>query len=345
MKKIGFLLGSLAGAGAEKTILTLTRALRIEGADVTLFLLESNSDYALVEDEKIRIVNGDNRKQKQLNLQDVSKQGGFDLFVTSRCEYYDFIVANKVYCSVHITPTAWITNPKWQFWEIFRKKIKLRRKFKNKNLIALSEGIKNDLVDNLGVSLELVKLINNPFDIQTMKQQSLLDGNLPETPYIVYVASFIPRKRHKDLIKAFSAMKDRNHHLVLLGKGILENELKLLAKSLGISNRIIFWGWDSNPYRIVKNSDLSVLSSEAEGLPRTLVESMLLGVPVVSTDCPSGPNELLTGEFNPYLVPVGNVPALQEAMDLALTEFPDYSSLNLERFEARYVAKRYLREL
>jgi glycosyltransferase involved in cell wall biosynthesis len=345
IKKVGFLLGSLAGAGAEKTILTLSRALRDEGADVTLFLLDSTSDYSLLDGEKVFLVEGESRQQKQKSLYELSVKGSFDLFVTSRCEYYDFIEANIVYCSVHITPTAWITNPKWQFWEIIRKKIKLRRKFQNKNLIALSEGIKNDLVNNLGVNSERVRLINNPFDIQSMNQQAMLEGELPDKPYIVYVASFIPRKRHKDLLHAFAKMNDKRHQLLFLGKGTLENELKMVAESLGIAERVVFWGWDSNPYRIVKNAALSVLSSEAEGLPRTLVESMLLGVPVVSTDCPSGPNELLTGVFKPYLVPVGGVDEMQKSMDLALNKFPSYSLLNLDRFEAREVAKRYLKEL
>jgi glycosyltransferase involved in cell wall biosynthesis len=344
-KKVGLLLGSLAGAGAEKTILTLSRALRSEGADVTLFLLDSMSDYALLEDEQICIVEGKNKKQKQKHLNVLSKEGKFDLFVTSRAEYYDCIVATKMYCSVHITPTAWITNPKWQFWEIIRKKSKLKRKFRHKNIIALSAGIKNDLVNNLGVKPELITLINNPFDIHAMNILASRNGNIPIKPYILYVASFIPRKRHVDLLNAFAQMKDKTHDLVLLGKGGLELELRKLVISLGLSKRVIFWGWDDNPYCVIKNSALSVLCSEAEGLPRTLVEAMLLNVPVVSTDCPSGPSELLEGEFSNYLVPVGNIDKMQQAMDLALHYFPDYAQLNLQRFQASNVAKRYLSEL
>ena len=87
---------------------------------------------------------------------------------------------------------------------------------------------------------------------------------------------------------------------------------------------------------------MSVLASEAEGSPRALIESLLVGTPAVASDCPSGPSEILTGSLAPYLTPVGDIQALTNAIELALNTYPDIPSEIARRFDSAVVAKQYI---
>ena len=85
-----------------------------------------------------------------------------------------------------------------------------------------------------------------------------------------------------------------------------------------------------------------MLVSEAEGMPRSLVESMIIGTPVISTDCRSGPREVLTEPFSEFLVPVGDITAISQAMEKALESFPDLNHFQKNNFDSKLVAKQYI---
>lgn len=340
--RIGALLGSLNGAGAEKTILTLCTEFARMGHQVDLVTLSAHADYLLPGNLQQIVIGTNNKKKARPELSRITRDGEYDFFVTSKPEFYDVIHARQKVCSVHITPTAWITDPKWKFLKRTSKVLRLRRRFRNKQLIALSQGIKDDLVRNLGCRPEDISVIPNPYNIPEIRAQSQLPGLLPDGEYIVYVASLNKRKRQQDLIHAFSQMPDQNLKLVLVGKGDDETRLQTITREAGLEERVVFWGWDANPYRLIANARLSLLASEAEGLPRVLVESLIIGTPVVSTDCPSGPSEVLTGELKPYLVTVGDVSGLSRTMTAALASYPDLSVLDVSRYAVESVAGQYI---
>ena len=347
VKNIGFLLGSLAGAGAEKTIITLAKHLAKLGHQVHLFVLSAQADYQPPENVTLHLIDGDSQQSAlECLLQKADAVGGLDLFVTSRPDYYDERLAKRVFCSVHITPTAWLKKRPWfSRWKTWLQIRKLKNKYQHKNLIALSEGIKQDLVQNLGCSADRVTVIHNPFEVDQICQKAAEPGLLPQKPYIIYVAALIKRKRHADLLHAFAKITSKDIDLVLVGKGEEEASLKTLAKTLGIDSRVIFWGWDGNPYRLIKNARISVLVSEAEGLPRVLIESIILGVPVVSTDCPSGPNEVLVGDDARYLVAIGDIEALSSSLEDLLSQGYAQTSLSVEIFDAKNIAQQYMKLL
>jgi glycosyltransferase involved in cell wall biosynthesis len=343
MKKIGFLIGSLAGSGAEKTILTLATKLHEFGHEVHIVALKNAKDDTVFQGLKIHIATDYARNVNQ-GLIEISKEvGTLDLFVTSRAEHYRALNAKQLYCSVHITPTAWLKKRSFLFrWKTDVQKWKLKKKFADKNLIALSEGIKNDLVENLAVQPKRVKVINNSFEIDQIKKNATESFEEAELlgDYLVYVAALIPRKRHVDLLNAFSQLSRKDIKLVLVGKGRLKFQLEKLAYDLDIIDRIVFWPWDPNPYRLIKHAKISVLVSEAEGLPRVLIESIIIGTPVVSTDCPSGPSEVLIGQNSDYLVPVGDVKQLCLVLDKVLETNPK-QHFSFKRFDALTVARIY----
>lgn len=343
IRKVGLVLNSLNGAGAQKTLLTLASQLVSFDVRVDCFVVNRNSnDYNVRGGVGLVYLEGDTEQDKKNYLLNHSKSSSYDLFITSQPDFYDYFEAKKKYCSVHHTPTSWNDRKTWRFWQKYHWKKRDEKYYRSKNLIALSEGIKNDLVCNLGCDADRVKVINNPFDIDGIRNKSLSKENVPEYSYMVYVASLSERKRHADLFYAFSRIKDKSIKLVLVGKGSNERRLKNLAEKLKITDRVVFWGWDANPYRLVRRAKLAVLASRAEGLPRVVVESLAIGTPVVSTDCRSGPKEVLTGEFSNFLVPVGGVKEMIVAIDLALVSYPAIPSSFVDHFDSKYIAQQYL---
>jgi len=343
MLKFGFLIGSLSGAGAEKTILTIAAGLSDKGHEVHLFVLKNISDYLAPPSIKIHFIDQydvNPRKALKKVSQDLGK---LNLFVSSRAEFYGSVQASINYCSVHITPTEWLRKRRgFAVIKSYLQKIKLGKKFANKNLIALSQGIKDDLVENLSVEEKRVVVISNPFDMDLIQQkanESTEGLNLPDS-YVIYVAALIPRKRHQDLLHAFSRIQNKQVKLLLVGKGKEEARLKQLVSELGLSNRVVFKNWDPNPYRLIKHAEISILTSEAEGMPRVLIESIIIGTPVISSDCRSGPNEVLVGENKAFLYPVGNIEILSHCIDEILFHKPR-QRIDVKRFDKKKVIKMY----
>lgn len=339
---IGILLGSLNGAGAEKTLLTLAEEFFQLDHNVYLFTLSPHADYSIDGDIEHCILNGKTSKLLKKDLAIQSKQRQLDLFITSKPNFYNHGVAKRKLCSVHITPTAWLVDSNKQPIKRFFQILRLKKRYQGKQLVALSHGIHDDLVNNLGCQSQNISVIPNPYKIDEIRRASLESGPLPDAPYIIYVAALIPRKRQSDLIKAFANLSNSKVKLVLVGKGQDEARLRKLVQTEGVSERVIFWGWDINPYRLIKNAKVSVLVSEAEGLPRVLVESLIIGTPVVSTDCPSGPSEVLTGDLSEYLIPVGNIDKLTRVIDHFLELRGDEIKFDSTKYSSRFVANLYL---
>lgn len=343
MKKIGVVLNSLNGAGAQKTLLTLASNIHALGAEVDCFIVNGQkNDYEVEAGLGAMFMEGNSLQEKQQWLKAYTAANTYDLIVTSQPEYYTSAIAGQTYCSVHHTPSSWNERPTWKFWRRYQWMKRDRELYQGKRLIALSEGIKEDLVNNLQCNAEDVIVINNPFDIEGIRARAASDDNLPDFEYIVYVASLTERKRHADLLEAFALLSNKSINLVLVGKGANERRLRKLAEKLNITSRVIFWGWDANPYRLVKHARLAMLASRAEGLPRVVVESMALQTPIVSTDCRSGPREVLTGVFAPFLVPVGDYRAMAKAMERALEDYPEIPEDFVARFDGQFIARQYL---
>ncbi|PVV20993.1 MAG: glycosyl transferase, partial [gamma proteobacterium symbiont of Ctena orbiculata] len=132
--------------------------------------------------------------------------------------------------------------------------------------------------------------------------------------------------------------------LIILGDGRQREKLQAMSDELGISEVLALPGFTANPYAYMKRADLFVLSSRWEGSPNALTEAMALGTAVVSTDCPSGPNELLDGGRIAPLVPMGDWQALSKAMQRMLDQPPDPTLLceSVREYNAQQSADHYL---
>jgi len=125
------------------------------------------------------------------------------------------------------------------------------------------------------------------------------------------------------ILRAAAAVAPRQRfHLAILGEGEQRAALEQLAAELGIADRVFFLGFQPQPWLFVSKADLFVLSSRYEGFGNVLIEAMRQGVPVVSTDCPGGPSEILEDGRYGRLVPCGDEQALADAMEAALDDRP-----------------------
>jgi len=197
-------------------------------------------------------------------------------------------------------------------------------------VINVSEGTKADLAENFSVNEEKQIVIYNPYEIEKIresaKETTLLKLDKERT--IVAVSRFRAIKNVAMIIRAFARL-NKETNLVLVGDGAQKERLKTLAKSLGIDKRVFFVGGQDNPYKFMSKVALYVSASRSEGFPNALIESMICGCAVISTDCPSGPREILAPqsnfrhllkqgvEYTEYgtLVAVDDEEALYEALD------------------------------
>lgn len=212
--------------------------------------------------------------------------------------------------------------------------------------VAVSGGVRRDLMETYRLPVERISVIYNGSDVkrireladeplaaETVRQMQQNDGFA-----LINVGRLAPPKSHQVLLRAFQKVREqRRGRLYLVGQGELHEELKALVAELGLVEDVRFLGWQKNPFNIMKRCDLFVLSSSAEAFPNVLVEAMALGLPIVSTDCPTGPREALADGTYGDLVPMQDVDALAAAILRMLddkTRRSEFAKLSRERAES-----------
>lgn len=217
-------------------------------------------------------------------------------------------------------------------------------------VIAVSEGVRQDTLKITGLPPQRVHVIRNPVITSALAPQAaepvphawLRDKTLP---VVMGMGRLTRQKDFPTLIRAFAQLQPAcPSRLILLGEGKDRAELEALAAQLDVAPRVLFAGFQKNPYAWLSRADLFVLSSAWEGSPNALTEALALGIPSVSTDCRSGPVEILdNGRFGP-LVDVGDAGAMARAMCAVLQAPPAAASLQaaVAEYHAQTSAQRYL---
>jgi glycosyltransferase involved in cell wall biosynthesis len=221
--------------------------------------------------------------------------------------------------------------------------------------IAVSNGLKRQLERLPGLGNKPIRRIYNPiihedFEVEADTRPPLPAAIGPGESYVLAVGRLHRQKGYEHLLRAFARVRVHPpSHLVILGEGDEREELEALATSLGIAPRVHFLGYAANPLAYMRHAAIFVLSSLAEGFGNVLVEALACGTPVISTDCPHGPREILAdGRFG-TLVCVGDVDALAQAIvaGLKVPRQPMSDALrdHLQAFSIDTIGRHYLAAL
>lgn len=193
-------------------------------------------------------------------------------------------------------------------------------------VVAVSEGVKRDLLDNFHAPEGKVEVIYNPVDLEHIRilaREEVTEHSwfADRTPVIVNAAALSEWKGHEYLLRAFAIVREKlSCRLVILGEGEEARRLETLARGLGIENDVAFLGFQGNPVKFMARASVFALSSLSEGFPNVILEAMACGVPVVSTDCVSGPSEVIEQRVNGILVPPKDDRQLAAALLAVLTD-------------------------
>lgn len=336
-------LPSLQGGGAERVMVTLANAFAERGYRVDIVLAKAEGPYLNEVAKSVRVVDLDCsrvlttlpglmryvRKERPSAL--LSAMGHANVIAVLARELTRLptrvVVSERNNFSVYETrPADW------------RKRIMaffIARAYRRADkIIAVSSGVAEDLATRTKIPLTEIEVVFNPVvsdHLHSLANEPPPPSLLPEdqTPLILAAGRLEEQKGFENLIRAFAQLRtQRPAKLAVLGEGSLRDVLENEVERQGLKSDVVFPGFVDNPFPIMRQANLFVLSSGWEGLPNALIQAMACGTPVVSTDCPSGPAEILENGRWGRLTPVGDDKALAEAMWATLdeTEHPDVAN-------------------
>lgn len=339
--KVLFFISSLAGGGAERVMTTILSGIgknRVEPVLVLLYPYD-DSPYKEILPSEIKVIVVERKsdslfsKIKQvLNFLKVVHIQKPDL-ILSMLTHNNIIALMagrlfgiKVLASEHNTLSMVVKTAQGKKMMGISSAflVKLLYRYAHR-IIAVSEGVRDDLVEVFRVPVDKTEVIYNPLDVAKINElcevapdnlfEPLLSDKSEKKPIIISVGRLVAPKRVDILIKAFShVIKEIDAKLLILGEGHERSALDALASSMGLNDKVFFLGFQKNPYFFISNADLFVISSDYEGLPMVMLEAMACGTPVISTDCKSGPREILGAGKYGVIVPTGDEIALAEAI-------------------------------
>ena len=330
--RVGFVLTELVGGGAERSMLTIIEALDREQFAPTLIVFTSRQDHAPPRDLPVITLSGRaplaalRLVSRARQLARIARERQLDLLVSFLIGPNVVAVAAGRMAKVPViigersAPRTVLSRENTQlrvrgFWSALVKMMYPRASC----VVTNTHGAAKELVEFLGVPAERVAVIPNAIDLDRIAQlaDEPIDVALawPHDPVLVHVGRFTAAKDHETLLKAFATLRTRiDASLVLVGDGEDEARVRALSHALGLDAHVVFTGFTRNPYRYLARATVSVLTSRFEGLPNALIESMALGIPIVSTACQFGPIEVMGDNEFGILTPVGDPTAFADAV-------------------------------
>jgi glycosyltransferase involved in cell wall biosynthesis len=337
VSKVLFVTPTLAFGGAERVLLTLIGALDRSAYEPVLAALSRTGSYRTHLPDWLRVHDLERKTRLSfpglvLRMARVLRRERPDIAVAfTGLANFVLILAQwiaradtRIIVTEHINPTQMYTSPEEPLGLVKRKMIRWLYPAADR-VIAVSQGVKADLVGRFGLPQEKIAVVYDPVDLQRVRDLGAQPVDHPwfgsAWPVIVSTGRMTPQKDFPTLLRAFALLRRScPARLFLIGDGPEMNRLQDLARELGIAEDTAFMGYQPNPYKYMARAAMFVLPSRFEGFGLVLVEAMALGVPVISTRCPSGPEEILRSGADGLLVPVGDNSRLASAMARLLTK-------------------------
>ena len=334
--RLAFLIPSFAGGGAEPMIIRLANEFARRGRPVDLVVFRPEGENAGKVSAAVRLVDLRvrstllapfairsylRRERPAVLISALFFANAFAILARALAPGCGtrLIVTERAVLSVHARYSRRASR------HLFVPVARLLYRFADR-VVGISAGVAQDLRAITGLSDEQLLWIHNPaLSPEVEEAARRKPGSLPwpddGLPVIVTAGRLEPQKDQATLLRAFARLRARRPaRLVIFGQGSLRPELEALVRELGLEDDALLPGYEPDLLPVLAAADLFVLSSLYEGFGNVLVEALACGLPVVSTDCPSGPSEILgDGEFG-RLVPPGDEAALAEALEAALDD-------------------------
>lgn len=340
---VAFIIPDLKGGGAQKMMINLANEFAAQGHRVDLVLFNQEGIYANHINKEVFI--RDFKKSRsalsifplrdyiRMHKPDVVMSALFHVnLVTVLASLLAKVNKTKVVLSERNHLTLRLSEMNFVQSYFMKTLVKILYPFADK-VIGISDGVCDDLRKMLKPEdPKFVQTLYNP--VVTEDFERLVEHNMPSlypketTLRLIASGRFVKQKDYPTMIKALAIYKEKygDFHLVILGEGPLKNDTIKLAQQLGINKNISLIGFVDNPLACLKQADVFILSSAWEGFCNVIVEALYCGLKVVSTDCPSGPAEILEKGKHGKLVPVSDPEALAKALHEAVNEEIDPST-------------------
>jgi len=328
--KISFILPDVKGGGAQKMIINLANFYAQKGDNINLVLFKKEGPYQNLIDKKVNIINFNKSRslfvinilRKYLKKEQKHTIISSMYYVNVICLFCNLLNSKKH--NMIITERNHFTH------RIKAESILHQITFKTlikklyptaHHIVGISNGVCHDLKGILG-NIAPISTIYNPV-ISVDYKHKIAENNdniYPKNIDIKLITSgrLVAQKDYPTLLKALSYYQknyNNSFHLVILGDGHLKNKIKSTIDDMNLTNHISFLGFVENPLSYMKQADIFILSSAWEGFGNVLVEALYCGLKIISTNCPSGPAEILVDGKYGILTPVGDKTALAKAIN------------------------------
>lgn len=355
--KIAVLIYSLAGGGAERVVSQLLNYLHQENIELHLVLMNDLILYDIP--EQLIIHNLENSSPNELGLlklikipilsikyRSYLKDNNIDVSVSflQRPNYIN-VLSNFFFkkCKIIISERS---NPSEQYngysFHSILNKILISFLFPKADLIiANSEGNRRELINNFNLEGSKIITINNPINISQVDSTKEVCGFYDKEYFnFVSVGRLNIGKNHKLLIQAFAEIINKKTRLYIFGEGEMKLELQELIKDLKLNDRVILSGFKNEIFSYLKGGDAFLFGSNHEGFPNVLLEAMACELPIITTNCNSGPDEIMNNfseiksdlniitKFG-ILVPIGNKDLMIEAINRIVEDKEYYRSCKI----------------
>lgn len=357
-RRLCLMIDDLSGGGAERKVLSIAGELVRQGHEAHVVLLRDRRVYPVPEGVHVHAVYPADARHMDYPgriSRSARDLGAILAGITSHHGKIDLHLSNlnpthKIVARLDIAPVHFVIRSAMA--EETRRAMRLgpvqylrlrgaHKALRGRDLVAISRGLRDEIVAADRLRPRSIDVILNPFDIPGIREAAQeTDPDIPERPFLLHVGRFTRAKRHDILFRALREV-DPAYPMVCLSKQ--REKLLRCAARHGVRDRVIAPGFRVNPYPWMKHARLSVVSSDFEGFCNVIVESLACGTPVVSTACPHGPDEMLTGPLAKWLVPRRDPEALAARINEALTTDIDVSNPPVfEQTEISRITRQFL---
>ncbi|MDB9755490.1 glycosyltransferase [Winogradskyella sp.] len=312
--KLGILIYSLSGGGAERVVSYLLHYCVKNKIDVELILMNTSIKYDIPNGLNINYIEKSEPNESGIlkaikipllaykysklvkklevthSLSFLTRPSFVNIIAGMLTSYkFNIITNERAFPSLQYSYRG--------FQSTFNKTL-IRTLYKKSDIvISNSQGNANDLIDNFKVPSTKMHVIHNPIDLDKIRnivpKASFVDN---EKFNIITLGRLDIGKNHTMLIRAIHELKNPLIQLYIFGIGDMQSELELLINDLELNNQVFLMGFDSNPYQYLKVFDLFIFGSNHEGFPNVILEAMACGLPILTTNCQSGPSEIMALE-------------------------------------------------